>query len=498
MDDPKPQDEPVVGPRRRSLARNVASLLASQGATWLLGTALVLVQPRLLGPVQVGRLQLATSIWAIATVIGTWGTTNVLLVEVARDPGQGRRLTRTIEGLRARLMLAVAVPVAGYALAAGYSRATIGVLALVGLASWVQALAMVRRSTLLALEEVGAIGRVDIATKFANVALVLAALALGAAAAGVAAVGIAIALVGLVLFGRALARATDPTDVADVGSHLRGRKLLRAGTPYFFIEATTIAYLQIDAIIISLLVGEEQLGWYAVASFIFTSLLFAPTIAMSALFPTFARGHAHAPEEAAELLGRVSQLLLTLGVWIGVGTIVVSRPLTDLVFGARFDGAAPVLAVYGIVIMLSYQTITLGTYAITTDRATLWSKIMLVAIAGTVVLDLVLVPVMRDRYDNGALAGPTSYAITEAFQLVIGLTLLARHLVSRRMALHVVRVGLAGLAMYVASAPFADSFVLVPAMIGTLAFALALAVVGGIDQDDRQLLRRVRSIGSRG
>src|SRR5699024_2546675 len=67
------------------------------------------------------------------------------------------------------------------------------------------------------------------------------------------------------------------------------RAVAKAGLPFLLLEATVILYQQVDTLVMSFLVDERELGWYGVASMLFGTLLFVPTVLMTSLFPMAAR-----------------------------------------------------------------------------------------------------------------------------------------------------------------------------------------------------------------
>ena len=186
-----------------------------------------------------------------------------------------------------------------------------------------------------------------------------------------------------------------------------------------------VVYLQVDTLVISLIASEREVGWYAAADSIFGSLLFVPGVLLATTFPRMARIHHLNPGEMAGHLQQAFKTLLIFGVWIGLGTVVVSKSLVTTLFGPAFYGAAPVLAVFGIVAILGYQTILLGQFAVASGRASFVGYVVLGSALLSVPLDLVLVRWTGDRYGNGAIGAGLAYIVTESLQIVVEIAVLA-------------------------------------------------------------------------
>ncbi len=71
---------------RRTFAKNASSLMLAQLITWAFAIGVTIFLPRYLGVVNVGKLHLAFSIWAIAGVVVTFGTDILITKEIARVP----------------------------------------------------------------------------------------------------------------------------------------------------------------------------------------------------------------------------------------------------------------------------------------------------------------------------------------------------------------------------------------------------------------------------
>ena len=211
-------------------------------------------------------------------------------------------------------------------------------------------------------------------------------------------------------------------------------------------------YQQIDTITLSLLIGEEPIGWYAVADVLFGSLLFVPVILMTALFPAIADLHGR---RAGRGCGAAATVVRVAPVDLGTDRPddhrrepILYRPAVSTRSTAP---SAQVLTVFGVVTILTCQTILIGRFAVATDRVKFWTGVMVVAILISIPLDIVLVPWADDRYGNGAIGGALAYVVTETVILTLGIAKIAPYLVNRRTFGRVARCAVAGGASLAAS-----------------------------------------------
>lgn len=475
-----------VGPTR-SIGRNIGALLSSQVVTWTLATVLVWVVPKYLGPDAFGLLALAQSIWGIAAVFASFGTTTMLIVEVAQNRTTARTLVRNVQ--RVRLVLfALACPFVGATLLFGpYGRSTAEVTAIVGIGTALALMSSAYESGLNGLQEMGHTARIQVTSKAILTIGTLVALALGGRLLVIAGIGVGAVAVTTALFNRAFrheaGHLTDPSDVA-------GRALLGVSLPFLLAEATRVVYQQIDTVVISLLVDSEAVGFYGTADILFGSLLFVPVIVTTAMFPAIADLHKRAPEEVPALLRRAFNTLLLVAVPLGVGTIVIAPSFVDVLYGSEFSETAGVLAVFGVVVVLSSQTILLGRFALATGKVRFWSTIMVAVTILSVPLDYVLVPWADRRYDNAAVGGALAYVVTECILISVGLATFGRGVFTRTTAARLVRCGVGAAAMAGAAWPLRDRLFILPGATAAIVYIVVVFALRTLNEEERALVSK--------
>ena len=474
---------PEAGFRRRSALKNALHLLYSQGMTWALAMVLTVVQPRFLGPEAQGQLRLATSIWGIGIVAINLGTNNLLTLEIAKRGVRGADMLSTVILLRLVSFVVTTVGVGAYLAAIGASRQTVTVFALVGLSTLPNAVAAVARASLLGFEHMSYVGIADVVTKVASTALALGVLLAGGGSREVSATLVVSTALNAALMWRYLRRFPGTS----IRLTLDGaRAVLKMSVGFLVGEAVLILYLQVDTVVLSLLVSERELGWYGTSDTLFASLLFVPTILLSSLLPVIGRKHVEDPEGLRRLVDRAFSSLVLVGVPMGLGTVVIAKPLCLLVYGERFRQTGDVLAIMGVVLIFAFCTILFGQVAIATGRQRFWNSLMAVAIATSIPLDLVFVPWMERAKGNGAMGGGLSYLVTEGMMLVAGAWVIAPQVVSRPSLVRIFKIMLAGALMFAAAWPWRDRFLAVPVLIGAVVYSAVVLALRVVTDDERQ------------
>ncbi len=472
----------------RTIAKNAGVLLISQLLTWTLTTLMTIFLPRYLGPSGVGQFHLANSVWAIGIVVATFGMDTLLIKEVSRMPGRATEYFGTSLFLRLALYLLTAIALMAYALFAGYERQTLVVLVVVGVGNFFVLAVGAVEATLKGLERMEFISLGNIISKVILTAVTIAVLILGGGTVIVAAVGVPAAIINLTIQFFYLRRIQGIRLRPELG---QASAMLKASFPYLIVYIFLVLYTQVDIVIISLLVNEAGVGWYGAADQLFGTLLFVPTVFITAVFPALSRLYASGSDSAGRLMSKTFDLMLMLGVPIGFGVLVIANNFVVLLFGPEFAPSGPILAIMGIVLILTYQNILLGQFLISTDRQNRWTRVMAIATIATIPLDLILIPWCQQRFNNGALGGALAFVITEFGMMLVGLHYLPKGALTRQNAWQTMRIVLAGLIMVAAIWWLRDVVFIVPAALGATVYVMVILLLGVIKQEDKHLLAQV-------
>jgi O-antigen/teichoic acid export membrane protein len=247
----------------------------------------------------------------------------------------------------------------------------------------------------------------------------------------------------------------------------------------------------VDIIIISLLVDERNVGWYGTADQLFGTFLFVPTVFITAVYPVLSRTYANAPDSVGRIISKSFDLMWLAAVPVGLGVLLIASPIVVLLFGTDFTSAGPVLAVFGIVMILTYQNMMLGQFLISTDRQKPWSKVIAVAAILTIPLDLLFIPLSYRLWGIGAVGGAISFVATELFMMLAALYLMPKGYLTGANARRALRVLAAGLVMLAAAWWLREMFILIPILVAAAAFLAAIVLFRAVPDEDWVLLRSV-------
>ena len=471
---------------QRTVAKNATVLMASQILTWALTLLLTIFLPRHLGAEAVGKLHLASSLWAVALIFVTFGCDLLITKEVARDPKKLSGLFSNAILLQVPLFIVATTLLLFYAKSVGTNAETFQIIGILGISQLFWQIGGLARAALEGLERMEFISIAEISSKAFNTVVCLLLILVNANVLMIAVVAIGMAFIYMAMQLVPLLRIRPISFSPDFK---KMGWMLKAGSPYLIVYALLVVYVQMDVVILQLLTKNETVvGWYSAADRLFGTMLFVPTVFITAVFPLLSRMHTTESKKLPELIQRSFNLLLLLSIPLGLGLTITAQPIVLLLFGEEFRNSGPILAVMGIVLMLMYQNILLGRFLVSVDRQHVWTWVMVGAVLLTIGLDMIFVPYFDQHYGNGAIGGAFSYVITEGGMMCVGLWIL-REFFSWQTVLFTLRALLAGGLMLAVVWIVRDQPLIIPIGLGAVIYTGELLLFGLIPQEDWEIMR---------
>jgi O-antigen/teichoic acid export membrane protein len=474
----------------RLVLRNTGWLVGAQVLGTPLAIAVNAVMARQLGPVDFGYVYLAGTLATFAFLLVDCGQTMALPGIVARDRSRSGALLGTALAWRAAGgALVIALLAAGCRLV-GCGPDLAAALLLVAFAHGFWALGRA------ALDAVRGFERTDVAAaglvgqQFLGAALVVPTLLLGgglseALGAQVAAAFLALLAVLAVLRPLGMGRLAVRREALGL--------LVTGGAPFLLIGLATTVKPNVDVLVLARFVPAEVIGWHGAALKLVGALVFPATSLIAALYPTLFRLHAENPAayrataSAALRTGTVAVVPLALGCGL-------FPELGIWIFGEEaFAPAEANLRILAAHVFLIYFSMTIGCCLAAAGRERAWALAQVGCVVAAAALDLLLVPLFQAHTGNGGLGIAVSLVACEVLMLAVALVLVPRGVVDRAFLGTLVRALAAGGAMAGVAALLSEQNPIAGAAAAGLAYLGALALLGGLDREQRAALARIFS-----
>jgi O-antigen/teichoic acid export membrane protein len=349
----------------RGLTANLSALATSQAITWSVTLGWTLVVPRLLGPAQMGVLVSSMAATAILGVVLGLPTREFLAREMVARPAEARSLLGTAMLLRLCLVPVFFVLIEAYAHLTQLEPRSRTVL---HLCTGVVVCTLLTEPALAAFqakERMENLAVYEVLSKtlqgLGGIVLVL----VGARVVGLSGFNFAVAGVVALLMVRRVQRLIAIDWRPDL---TRTWTLVRASAPFWTFGVFYMIYLWIDSVMLGLMVPSEVVGWYGVATKLFTTMMFVPVIMSTAWLPRLVRAHEQGPDQLARAARLPITLVFVLSLPLCVGTAVLAGDVLPLLYGSSYANAGPALAVLALCFPPMYTNIMLYQVMIASRR----------------------------------------------------------------------------------------------------------------------------------
>ncbi len=449
----------MPGKTSRAL-RNSAIQGTSQIMTWVLSWVLLVVLPRFLGDEGFGKLFLALSYSMVLGTVMNLGINKFLVKQVAILNPAGaegdevnealvrlRELLSNVFALKLVLSVGLYAVMAGIVLLLPYDPDTRSAILIICAASCINNLTQTAGSVYHGLEAMfppnaGLVVEKLIATAGCT-ALLLSGYGLIPVCFVYVAAALANAVVVFVLLRRRVpfALAWHPPEI---------RALLAGGVPFLIWIVFGEIYVRVDVLMLSFMTDESVVGWYGAAFRIYATLLFVPHMLNTVVFPPLARMGADLEGDAdfAVATRRVMNLLLAAVIPIGAGVALVSKPLVLLLYGqGPFENSVPSLCLFSACIVLVSVDVVFGSVLIAKGKQKVWSFMAIAAAAFNPALNLWLIPLTEEVWQNGGIGAAVATLATEGLMLTGALSLIPKGVLSRQWLLTAAKAGAAAAVM---------------------------------------------------
>lgn len=468
------------------IARNTTFLLLSNVASFVLGFFFTMYVARHLGAQGFGVLSFGLAFTAIFGVFTDFGLQFLMIREIARDKALAAKYLGNVAVMKLLLVVLTFGVMALVINLLDYPQQTVNVVYLLGLATVLNAFSLMFYGVFFAYERM----------EFQAVGQVLGgAITLGGAfwaiSHGYSVAGFAMfyAIAAAVTLGYSFAisawKFTLPRIEADLSFWNR---TFKETWPFGLAALFAAFFYYMDLVILSLIKGEEAVGLYGAAYRLISVLMFIPMAYFSSIFPIMSRLHITSKELQKFTYERSFKYMLILGIPIGVGTTILANKIIVLIFGLGYINSITPLQILVWSMVFIFASGVFVQLFNSANKQILVTIVVAICAAVNVILDLVLIP----RYgvtgaSISALATQSLlFLICYIWSLRIGYGVAVRNLIELA-----ARVFIASAIMGIFIIYLKNFYILALVPIAALLYFGLLYIMGGIDKDDRILLRQL-------
>lgn len=473
----------------RTVFRNSAFGLIAQFAIKALSFIFTLLIVRNLGPQIYGQYTAVLAFGAVFAIFSDLGLGAYTVREVARgwdQPDGPRRVAQlygNVLGLRLVLATATVGAVVGTAWITGQPAVVVGAIALSSLGLILYAVQGSAEAVLSGLERLDLLSGTRVFNQL--VFVVLGAVVLWR---GVGYYGLILAnLAGVSLMTWLCWRAVYQLGVRPAVPSLAGwAPLIRASLPFGLIGFALGLSYKFDSVLLSYRSQTETGLYNSVYNLVFSAVILSNAL-NTALYPSLTRQAARHPESLPRVYAHALRYLLIIALPIAAGVTALAGQLVPFLFGNKYVGAAPALALIIWAVPLMYTSEFLGYVVLIAGQERYVVRSVIISTACNIAVNLALVPVY------GYLAAAAMTVATEAILVGQYSWLLRAVLRTFPWGQILIRpilatAGMLGIVLLLRDWPLA-----VPIVAGAATYGLLLLGLGVLGRDELRILRNLRA-----
>lgn len=169
-------------------------------------------------------------------------------------------------------------------------------------------------------------------------------------------------------------------------------QMLRESLPYAVATTVGILYFRVALIVVSLGSSAHQTGYYSTAFKVVEVLGGAAFLMAGSVFPIFARASRDDHERLRYSTERVTDTALIVGTYLALSLLLSAPLVIQLLAGAAFKPAVPVLRVQGLTLVATFLVATWGFGLLSLREHRRLLQANAVALVVAIGLSLILVP----------------------------------------------------------------------------------------------------------
>ncbi len=201
------------------------------------------------------------------------------------------------------------------------------------------------------------------------------------------------------------------------GNHIRNwkfnmniaKELLKDSWPLMLSTVAISVYMKIDQVMIKNMLGNEQVGIYAVAVKLSEVWYLIPVLICTSLFPSIVKAVNVGKEFLENRMKKLYFLMFWSSFTVAVGTTILAYPIIKILFGTVYLGAVTTLQIYVWAGLSVFLGIAVGQYILASNliRISFYNTVFGAII--NIILNMILIPKMG--INGGAISTFVAYLI---------------------------------------------------------------------------------------
>jgi O-antigen/teichoic acid export membrane protein len=385
--------------------------------TSIIGLAIKLTLPRMLGPDQMGHLYFAESMALMFFGLMPLGIASYISREVPKNPMRAHSILATVIPVQALLAILITLALLGFLIVSGSDSVTLRcALAMAVFAATTSFNRSIIGRIYLSLDKPAVVARIEIIARIALVALLALAFLSTLSATSVAwcygisaAIGLALMLSAAKRDGL-LAIRWDSKDL---------KEIVVSSLPFFAVAALIEIYGNIDTAMLKYISNNSEVAYYGSANKLKGAALVLLPIIQAALQPALSRSWSQDQRLFAEMVSNGMRILVAVSLPMVIAFMTLPDALSSWIFGAEFAPSYLAIACLAPILTLTSLNVLMGACLNIIGNGVSFLVVVLLSLLANVCLNWVSINFAMEHFGPGSGAAAAALATVASELLVL-------------------------------------------------------------------------------
>ena len=263
---------------------------------------------------------------------------------------------------------------------------------------------------------------------------------------------------------------------------------IKEALPFGLTGISGMIYTYTDSIMLSLMQGDEIVGWYNAAYRLILILLFIPGIINSAIFPTMSKFYISSQNALKLMCEKYFKIMFIIGIPLGVGTTLLANKIILLIFGSEYRPSIIALQILIWTIVFTFAGAAFVKLFESINKQIIITKISGICVIINILLNFLLIP--KFSYVGASVATViTEFILVGSifiFAYKFGYGIESKKVVKNISKVIIVSVVMGAFLWYFKSL---NLFILI--IFAILFYLIMIYIIKGINYEDVQMFKRI-------
>ncbi len=151
-------------------------------------------------------------------------------------------------------------------------------------------------------------------------------------------------------------------------------------------------YNNFDTIMLKFMKGDEVVGWYNAAYKIIWFIFMLGGLYIITIFPVISRFYKESSEKLRVLLSLSAKLMITLGLPLSIGGVILAKPIIHLFYGIQYDNGIIAFQILIWYVFISFICMVYANSLLACNREKKYAIGVALAAATNLILNIFLIP----------------------------------------------------------------------------------------------------------